>query len=312
MKPLITVVTPCYNNSSTIFETVDSVLSQSYPNIQYIISDDCSDNFDCDEIRRYIASRNRGNIVELEVLQAERNGGIAVNLNRAISYAKGIYLFNLAADDVFYDAEVLSDWTQKFEDSGAQIITACRAVYDKDMSRLLRTAPTDEEKSILSRSNAQELFDVMSGYNMAFGCCTARTKENYELLGGYDERYPSIEDYPANMKALRMGVNILFWDRTVVKYRSGGISSVGGLSRKYLELSERIFKNEILPYSTNKKRAKKKFEAWKNEARLFADKSKYAVKLDKDKNSFRKLLFWIVIAARHPLHYIQRIFKRKK
>lgn len=311
MKPLVTVVTPSYNNSTTIFETIDSVLAQSYPQIQYIISDDRSDGFDCEEIRQYLLSHNSGNIVDFEIVQTERNGGVAVNLNHAISYAKGKYIFNLAADDVFYDSEVISEWTQKFEESGAQIITACRAVYDKDMSRLLCTAPTDKEKSVIAESNNQELFDAMSGYNMIFGCCTARTKDNYDTLGGFDERYPAIEDYPYNMKALRMGVKILFWNRCVVKYRSGGISSVGGLSEEYLEMSAKIFDNEILPYATDKKLAKKKFAEWTGEARLSAEKIRYAKKLNKDKSIFNKIAFWTVIILKHPIRYFRRIFKIK-
>ena len=57
MEPLITVVTPSYHNASTIYDTIDSVLNQSYKKIQYIVTDDCTPDFDKEEIKNYILDR---------------------------------------------------------------------------------------------------------------------------------------------------------------------------------------------------------------------------------------------------------------
>ena len=67
MNPLVTVVTPSYNNSKTIFGAIDSVLMQSYPNIQYIVCDDASSDFDGEAIIEYIRAKNTGNIVDFIV-----------------------------------------------------------------------------------------------------------------------------------------------------------------------------------------------------------------------------------------------------
>jgi len=92
MTPLITVITLSYNNDSTILRAIDSVLCQSYPKIQYIVSDDCSESFDSKSIHDYIQKNNKGNIVELLVLKNTVNKGISKNLNTAVSYANGQYL----------------------------------------------------------------------------------------------------------------------------------------------------------------------------------------------------------------------------
>lgn len=300
MKPLITVVTPSYNNNSTIYSTIKSVLSQTYPQIQYIISDDCTEDFDCDEIRQFVERHNSGNIVDLLVVKNPQNYGTSKNLNSALSYAKGEYLFNIAADDMFRDERVLEEWVEQFLTSGAQVITAARAVYDDKLVRELYVSPSKSEVKILKRSTPSELFDKMSTSNMIFGCCTARTKANYELLGGYDEQYRLIEDYPSNMKLLRQNIEILYWDRIVINYRSGGISSCGNISNNYLEESDKIFNQEILPYVSNKRRAQKKYAKWKKETKIIADRFRIGEKLKKDNSVLNKLLYYLVTTIKNP------------
>lgn len=100
-------------------------------------------------------------------------------------------------------------------------------------------------------------------------------------MGGYNERYPLVEDYPSNLKLSRMGIPITFWDRIVIKYRSGGISSQGGLSEKYLQISDSIFKNEVLPYCQNPSAAKSDYKAWKNEAIWLREKKRLNPRITK-------------------------------
>ncbi|MDE7372946.1 MAG: hypothetical protein K2N18_02675 [Clostridia bacterium] len=154
----------------------------------------------------------------------------------------------------------------------------------------------------------------MSSYNIIFGCCTARTKANYELLGGYDEQYPLIEDYPSNMKLLRQGVKILYWDRIVINYRSGGISSQGNISDNYLEESDKIFNHEILPYVSNKKKARKNYSKWKKGTKITKDRLRLAKKLNKEKSIANKLIYYFITTIKHPIFSLKalknKLFKR--
>ncbi len=309
MTPLVTVVTPSYNNRSTIKGAIASVLSQSYPAIQYILADDASLDFDEEELKAFISSEKRENVVEFLILRNEQNLGVAQNLNFALSHAKGKYVFNVAADDEFYDSDVISEWVEQFEKTGAQVITAKRAIYDCDMANELSVAPSPEEIDTLTRSTPQELFEKMCGYNMIFGCCTARTLQSFELMGGYDTRYPLIEDYPSNMKLLRAGVKILFWDRKVVKYRSGGISSQGGLSDEYLAMSDEIFTKEILPFSQSPSQAKKAYSDWRKEAEWQRSSRRYKQKHNVN-NIAQRALYLAYMTIKHPIIAIKRITKR--
>jgi len=307
MTPLITVITLSYNNDSTILRAIDSVLCQSYPKIQYIVSDDCSESFDSKSIHDYIQKNNKGNIVELLVLKNTVNKGISKNLNTAISYANGQYLFNVAADDEFYDDRVLEEWTRQFQTTGAEVITALRAVYDENLEKYLFTLPNKKECGLIKNSAPKELFEHMTGKNLIFVCCTARTKRSYALFGGYDEKYSLIEDYPSNMKLLRSDVRIGFWDRIVIKYRSGGISSPEHISDSYLKISEDIFNNEILPYTSNQKKARANFRHWRNECIWSRDGNKY---MHKHKNRPGRFRYLTAMFFKHPLISFQLLKKK--
>ncbi len=307
MEPLITVVTPSYHNASTIYDTIDSVLNQSYKKIQYIVTDDCTPDFDKEEIKNYILSRNRGNIVDLTVIKNPQNLGTVKNLNNALTEAKGIYLFNIAADDTFYDENVLIDWVDEFEKTDAQVITAYRAVCSTNLKQRLNIAPTKKEAQFIRTLTPRELFDKMSGSNFIFGCCTARTMQNYKLLGGYDERYPLIEDYPSNMKLLRQDVRIHFMNRIVINYRTGGISGIGNINEVYLQQADSIFLNEILPYASDEQLARKKYERWKKECKILADNAKTAKKIGKEKSSCRRFIYYLAILIKHPTFFLHAL-----
>lgn len=158
---LVTVLTLNYNNPF-LYESIDSVLNQTYSDIQYIIFDDCSQkvHFDVEEIKRYIETHNKGNIKKVVVKQNEKNMGIIKNLNRAMKYVKGKYIFHLAGDDAFYDSKVLEEWTAYFKETKAEIVTAYRAVYDEKLEKEICVLPEKEDLEILKTGN-QKKFGII-------------------------------------------------------------------------------------------------------------------------------------------------------
>ena len=260
---LVTVLTLNYNNPF-LYESIDSVLNQTYSDIQYIIFDDCSQkvHFNAEKVKEYIETHNKGNIKEIVIKQNEKNVGIIKNLNRALKYVKGVYIFHLAGDDAFYDAKVLEEWAAYFKETKADIITAYRALYDEKLEKEICVLPEKEDVEILKTGDQQKIWDHLCCKNYIFGCSTARTKSCMDASGGYDETYHYVEDYPWNLKMIRQGYSVCLWERIVIKYRWGGISSPARFDRKYFTDSIRILWKEILPYSSHKKRDIKDFCKW--------------------------------------------------
>lgn len=96
LMPLVSVVIPAYNAESFIRETLDSVLEQTYRNIEVIVVDDGSHDRTAEIVADY-AQRDRRII-----LLQQTNQGVAAARNLAIELAKGEFIAPVDADDVWY------------------------------------------------------------------------------------------------------------------------------------------------------------------------------------------------------------------
>lgn len=94
-KPLISVLITTYNRESTIRECVDSVLSQTYENLQVIVMDDGSKDRTLDILSSITDSR-------MEVFHSEKNCHICSSTNKGFQKVKGEYLARIDSDDVWY------------------------------------------------------------------------------------------------------------------------------------------------------------------------------------------------------------------
>lgn len=96
MNILVSIITPSYKSEKFIFQTIESVLSQTYQNWEMIIVDDISPDNANDIIEGYIKKDSR-----IKLLKLEENSGPAIARNRAIKEAKGRYISFLDADDLW-------------------------------------------------------------------------------------------------------------------------------------------------------------------------------------------------------------------
>lgn len=95
--PTVTIVTPAYNQARYLPETIESVLAQDYPNIEYLVLDDGSTDETPEVLKRY-ASRLRA--------LRHPNMGQARTLNAGWALASGSYLGYLSSDDVLHPSAV--------------------------------------------------------------------------------------------------------------------------------------------------------------------------------------------------------------
>ena len=101
MKIYVSIITPSYNSSKFIVETIRSVLSQTYSHWEMIIVDDCSTDNSVEVIKSFVEKDSRIRLVELT-----ENSGAAVARNKAIEEAKGQYIAFLDADDLWDPAKL--------------------------------------------------------------------------------------------------------------------------------------------------------------------------------------------------------------
>jgi glycosyltransferase involved in cell wall biosynthesis len=94
-EPLVSVICLCYNQRRFVREAIESVIRQSYKNIQLIVVDDFSTDGSADELKRI---SHEYPAIGLLLLNA--NHGNCKAFNKGLTLAKGDYLLDLAADDV--------------------------------------------------------------------------------------------------------------------------------------------------------------------------------------------------------------------
>ncbi|MCM1082969.1 MAG: glycosyltransferase [Clostridium sp.] len=93
-QPLVSVIIPVYNAESFITDTIQSILNQSYKNLELIIVDDAS----TDNSRQIISSFDDDRI---KVIFRERNGNVCISCNDALKQVSGKYIFMSGHDDIF-------------------------------------------------------------------------------------------------------------------------------------------------------------------------------------------------------------------
>lgn len=97
MDELVTAVIPFYSNKQWLIEAIDSILNQTYKNIEIIVIDDGS-NEDTSEIH----SKYKDKIIYIK----KENGGPASARNIGIKMAKGQYIAFLDSDDIWYPKKI--------------------------------------------------------------------------------------------------------------------------------------------------------------------------------------------------------------
>lgn len=311
--PLATVIVLSYN-SPDLFSTLRSVLEQDYPRIQLIVTDDGSVHF-CEEmVETFIREHGTDRLESVQILINPENIGTVRTLNMALRRSEGEFVFNLAGDDCFYDSRVISDWVAAFEKTGAQVMTALREICDEQLLHPLRVEPTADQIRKIRELTSEELFEELAATNFIFGCCTARTARSIQKYGLFDEQYRLIEDHSMNLRLLRMGERIVFFDRIVVKYRSGGASSPARYNAVYAQDVDRILHNEVMPYTKHQKRVRWDYYQWKRDQKLLQRRARMLTR--HDGNRVMTLLIQIWYYLHHPwrtlLRLLGRIFRKVK
>lgn len=104
-KPLVTIITPSYNQGNFIKETIESVLNQTYENIQYIIVDGDSKDKSIEIINEY-----KGRI---DTILVEKDSGQTNAINKGLKLAKGELVTWLCSDDL-YEKTAIEDMVNIF------------------------------------------------------------------------------------------------------------------------------------------------------------------------------------------------------
>ena len=213
------IITVCYNPGKSISDTIESVLSQDYPDIEHIIVDGHSTDGTVELVRSY------GD--KISTFVSEPDEGLYDALNKGINLAAGDVIGFVHSDDSYADSSVLSSIARTFETSKAD------AVYG-DLVYVSRGNPDRVVRYWRSGSFSPSRlrFGWMPPHPALY--ITKTVYEKAKLANGqyFDTDFACAADYDFMMRLLtKHKVRPVYLPKIIVKMRLGGVSN-GSL--KYL------------------------------------------------------------------------------
>ncbi|MCL2027881.1 MAG: glycosyltransferase [Bacteroidales bacterium] len=131
MQPLVSICIPCYNAAPFIGETLQSVLAQTYTNLEIIICDDQSKDNTIEIVKTFSDPR-------ISIHVNEQNLGSSGNYNKALSYATGTYAKLFCADDLI-TPDCIEKQVRAFEensDKNIVLVTAEKRIINQNGKHL--------------------------------------------------------------------------------------------------------------------------------------------------------------------------------
>ena len=198
-KPLITLVTVVYNGEATLEQTIQSVVNQTYDNVEYIIIDGASTDTTLDIIKKYED--------KIDYWQSEPDKGIYDAMNKGIIHATGEYIALLNSGD-WYEKETVETIVNKIRlNQNADIYYGMMRICSEDRKFLWVYGYTHTylEKAMISHPTS---FVKKSLYD----------KYHYSL------DYKSAADYDLFLTFLQNNCTFCFIEKILANYILGGMS----------------------------------------------------------------------------------------
>lgn len=204
----ISVITPVYNRKYCIADCIQSVLNQTYPNIEHLVIDGGSTDGTQEEIERY---RDK-----ISFYVSEKDEGVYDAFNKGIKHSTGDIIGILNSDDMFYEADTIRKIADAFNRSGADLVYAKGVYVDQEN--------TIKVKRVYSSKPFRKRY-------LPFGWIPLHTtifvrKEVFNKNGLYNCKYAIASDYEISVRWFQNDtIKKFFLNEWVVKMRLGGLST---------------------------------------------------------------------------------------
>lgn len=206
--PLVSVVVPFYNHESFVEETLDSVVNQDYPNMQILVSDDCSRDGTGVALEKY--AEKYPTLISVKI--HEKNQGIAGSVNFLLSRCRGKYVAFLGGDDQMKPGRIRAQVEYMEADPDISLCYTNAEVFDGKTGEVLSlhnvpgiNPPVEGDGSQLFLGNI---------------ICSPSTMVRRDKIpaGGFDDKLPVLNDWFFFIEVSMAG-RIGYIDRILTRYR---------------------------------------------------------------------------------------------
>ncbi|NPD82430.1 glycosyltransferase [Prevotella sp. PINT] len=233
----ISIITSCYNRESTIRGAIDSVMSQDYPDIEYIIVDGSSTDKSLEIIKemerlsKEAGFRSTHPGFEMKVI-SEPDGGMYEALNKGIRMATGDIIGLVHSDDFLYSGETVSHIAERFRESHADFLYGDGLFVNHERTgKVVRNWIGGKYR----------LWKVRHGWLPLHPTCYIR-RSVMERKGLYNESYKIAADSDLLFRYLVGGdLSVTYLPEYIVRMRMGGLSTDSARRRQMWREDVRMY-----------------------------------------------------------------------
>lgn len=202
------IITVTFNSQDTIKSTIESVINQTYNNIEYIIIDGGSTDATIDIIKRYES--------KIAKWISEKDEGIYDALNKGLRFATGDLVGFLHSDDIYENKNIISQIVNVFNKTNNEIVYGDLIyVYKKDVNKIIR----------YWRAGEYNYERIKKGWIPPHPTFFTR-KELYDKYGYFNSNFKIAADYELMLRLLWLHkINAYYIPSVLVKMRIGGTSN---------------------------------------------------------------------------------------
>ena len=204
----VSIITIVWNNKETIRDAINTVLSQTYKDIEYIIIDGASTDGTCEIVRGY-----RDKIAKFV---SETDNGIYDGLNKGLILATGDIVSFLHSDDMYSSNTIISEVVKVFKNDNN---------LDGVYGDLIYTSKNDTNKVLRywkSREFRRSL--LKQGWMPAHPTLFLKSRV-YEKFGKFDLSFKIAADYDFMLRILSADIKVKYLPKVLYKMRIGGESN---------------------------------------------------------------------------------------
>jgi glycosyltransferase involved in cell wall biosynthesis len=212
--PLITIITVVRNGEKTLEQTIESVINQTYQNIEYIIIDGASTDRTLEIIQKYEG--------RIDYWISEPDDGIYDGMNKGIALGKGELIGLLNSDD-WYESDACALMAVNYLELKPDVLFGdMLMLYPAGLTNLVT----------VSMPVKKETFAVSYVHPAVFV-----TVEAYQKYGLFNLQYKISADYDLLLRFFEMGARFSKINGIITNFRTGGLSTTGATREELLKIA---------------------------------------------------------------------------
>lgn len=225
-KPLVSVITAVYNGEKFLEKTIQSVLDQTYENIEYIVIDGGSTDGTIDIIKKY---EDR-----ISYWVSEPDKGVYEAMNKGLKVTTGEYIAILNADD-YYTPDAIALSIEKIIDAKSDYSIAnveyvnnkgvIKSIYPLKENHIYQEMPYPHVSAFIS-------------------------SETYKKVGLFDTSFKIAGDHDMAVRIHMQGYKVCYVDKSIAYLEEGGISSGIDSNRESRQVAIKNGKTMTVAWST--------------------------------------------------------------